>query len=66
VQSKVLASESKVTEMMSLNLLCVHCPVISRGGLYGSHNRQQLYPCAVVTGFLIYNGEGLCLLRGTS
>lgn len=41
-------------------LLCVHCPVISLGVLYGSHNRQQLYPCAVLTGFL-FRMEKACV-----
>ena len=77
MRSKELASESKVTEMISLSpklvggicvshfggggLFCVHCPVISRGVLHGSHKRQQLYPCAAVTVFFKFIMENSCV-----
>jgi len=32
--------------------------------LYGSHNKQSLFPCPALTDW-IYNWEGLCLLCGT-
>jgi hypothetical protein len=64
-QSRLYPNMSNVNKNITMEANLISPPTYTRV-LYGSENKQRLFPYTASTDWFFYNREGMCLLRGTT